>query len=87
MSMHHPLEVECLAAQGAWVRRLALDLARDEHEAEDIAQETWLAALRRPHAGKQGLAAWCSGVVRNLVQFRARTEANRVARERAVARP
>jgi RNA polymerase sigma factor (sigma-70 family) len=32
----------------AWLRRLARRLVRDEEEAQDLAQETWLAALRNP---------------------------------------
>jgi len=86
MPTHDTVELECLAAQGRWVRRLALDLARNVHDAEDIAQETWLAALRRGPIEEGALASWCSGVVRNLVRFRSRTDANRAARELRTAR-
>ena len=54
--------------------------------AEDVAQEAWLAALRRP-PGRQGdPRPWLARVVRNAARTLARGEEPRRARERAAAR-
>jgi len=48
-----PVDIETLLSHRPFVRALARRLVRDEARAEDVVQETWLAALRRPprHAG------------------------------------
>jgi len=47
--MASPTEsTEDLPAQAAWVRSLARHLVRDPERAEDLLQDTWVAALRRP---------------------------------------
>ena len=43
-----PLPPEALLAHAAWLRRLAEVLTRGDADAEDLVQETWLAALRSP---------------------------------------
>jgi DNA-directed RNA polymerase specialized sigma24 family protein len=45
-----PLDVERLLAQSGWARRLARRLVQDQDQAEDVLQETWVAALERPPA-------------------------------------
>jgi DNA-directed RNA polymerase specialized sigma24 family protein len=35
-----------LLTHADWVKSLARELVRDEHRAEDVVQETWIAALR-----------------------------------------
>ena len=72
-------------ADQAFLRRLARQLVHDEHEAEDLVQSTWLAALERPPS-PGGLRAWLGRVVRNQAINRARGAANRQERERACAR-
>jgi hypothetical protein len=37
--------LEDLLVHREWVRRLAMRLTRDEHEADDVEQQTWVAAL------------------------------------------
>src|SRR5205814_10341316 len=39
---------EELLAHAGWVRALARELVRDASTADDLVQETWLAALRHP---------------------------------------
>ncbi|HEX6882111.1 MAG TPA: sigma-70 family RNA polymerase sigma factor [Planctomycetota bacterium] len=81
----HALRDE-LPAHAAWVRRLARSLVRDEAAADDLAQETALAALeleQRPAA----LRPWLVRVTRNFARRGWRARARRSARERAVARP
>jgi RNA polymerase sigma-70 factor (ECF subfamily) len=49
----------------AWVRNLARSLVRDPLAADDLAQETWLVALR---ASRRGPRAWLGGVARILAR-------------------
>jgi RNA polymerase sigma-70 factor (ECF subfamily) len=78
-------EFEQIASQSRWVRELALAVARDAHAAEDASQDALLAALRRDTT-PGNLTAWLRVSVRRLLSFRARSAANRVQRERSVAR-
>ena len=73
-----------VAAQAAWVRRLAVALAHDVHAGEDIAQDALLAASRGH--GIADLRAWLAGTVRNLARLRLRGDDRRSRREREVAR-
>jgi len=79
--------LDALLRHGDFVRRLARSLVADADLAEDVAQETWLAALRRPPRHGDNLRAWLGAVVRNLVRLRRRTDVRRLARERVRARP
>jgi RNA polymerase sigma factor (sigma-70 family) len=72
-----------LLAHSAWVRRLAWTLVRDDALADDLAQETWLVALRHPPTDGLPARPWLSQVMRNLVRMRARGERRRAAREQA----
>ena len=78
--------LETLLAERGWVQRLARSLARDAASAEDVAQESWLRALRRPpeHAGN--LRSWFGFLVRRTAKDRARGEDRRRNREARVAR-
>ena len=84
------IDHERLLGQNRWLRRLALELAGDPHRAEDLVQQTWLAALGGPADladEERRLRAWLRGVVRRLAALARRGEANRCAREQACARP
>ena len=83
-----PLSIpaESLLRHRAFVRALARSLVRDEHAAEDLVQETWLTAFRRPPRSAAALPAWLARVVRTRAQNAARGEARRVSREAAAAR-
>ncbi len=70
-----------------WVRRLALALVRDPDAADELAQETWEAALARPPRDAGPLRPWLAGVARNLARMRARSSSRRARREEASARP
>ena len=77
-----------LLANEGFVRRLARSLARDEARADDLVQETWLAALERtPPRDRSGLRAWLARVVRNRAAMGLRGADRRKQRERASARP
>lgn len=59
---------EQLLAHADWVRALARALVADPAGADDLVQETWLAALDRPPAHAQDLRAWLGTVLRNLAR-------------------
>jgi RNA polymerase sigma factor (sigma-70 family) len=72
--------LEALTDELAWVCRLALSLVRDRSDADEIAQDTWLAAKQHaPH--DRPLRPWLSRVVLNLVRMRARGNTRRLKRE------
>jgi len=66
-----------------FVQRLARRLARDEAGAEDLAQETWLAALEGSPAAGSGMRAWLARVLRNRAALRHRRDTRRRDREEA----
>jgi len=75
-----------LLAEVGWVRALARRLAADEHQADDLAQDTLVAAvvalddgLRRPIS----LRAWLRGVLRNVSNATSRKDRRRTEREHA----
>ncbi len=76
-----------LLANETFVRRLARSLEADETGADDLVQETWIAALQRGPFDRFGLRSWLVRVLRNLAASRLRSRVRREARERACARP
>ena len=80
------VRLEQLTAEMAWIRRIARALCVDASTADDIAQETWLAA-----AGKvpddRPLRPWLVRVMTNIVRMRFRGEHRRSVREEAAERP
>jgi len=78
----HPVRIETLLREHSWVRRLALRLVHDEHAADDVVQQTWLAALRSPPERQDSLTGWLATVVRNAARTRQRTAIRREAHER-----
>ena len=76
--MHTPAQIAELSSHADWVRALARELVRDEHRAEDVVQETWVAALRRPPRDDSNVRGWLATVVRNVVRGRARANVRRI---------
>jgi len=58
--------IEDLLTHSEWVRRLARSLAGDDATADDLVQETWIAASRRPPQLDRPVRPWLAVVVRNL---------------------
>jgi RNA polymerase sigma factor (sigma-70 family) len=88
--MTGPLDPDLLLAQSAWVRRLARTLVADDPTADDVMQDTMVAALEHPpRIGGPGnsLRAWLSTVARRLAHRRGRSDTRRDERERGAARP
>lgn len=84
--MNSPLRIEDLLAHGPWVRGLARAMLRDEGLADDVVQDTWMAALRHPPAQEGSLQGWLGQIARRLVLGRQRAARRRASRETAAAR-
>lgn len=74
-------KIETLLAETAWVRALAARLTGSAEEADDLVQETWVAALRRPPTSDGPVRPWLATVVRNTLRQRYRKGAARRSRE------
>jgi RNA polymerase sigma-70 factor (ECF subfamily) len=72
-----------LLSHASWLRQLAGSLVHEG--ADDLVQDTWVAALRRPPRDVRGARAWLRAVVTNAARLRWRGDANRRARENATA--
>lgn len=86
MSTGETIPIESLLQHESWIRRLAHELVRDEARAEDLVQETWLAAAERPPAPGHA-RGWLAQVLRRGAKREARSGARRRTRELAAARP
>lgn len=77
-----------LLEQLAWLQALARSLVRDAASADDLVQDTWLAAsAHAPATDGNGLRNWLATVARNFARRGARAQERRVRRESAAARP
>jgi RNA polymerase sigma factor (sigma-70 family) len=72
-----PDTLEALALHGAWVRRLAGRLAADPHTADDLAQETWVAALRRPPPAAHAWRGFLGSILRKRALHERRSAGRR----------
>ncbi len=70
-----------LLEHAEWVRGLATRLARDD--ADDAAQDVWLAALRSPPDADRSPRPWLARVLQNAARKRFRDESTRRAYETA----
>lgn len=87
MDSNQPLQMtpEQLLLNSRWVRGLAVSLVGDPNVADDVVQQTWLAALERPgqdSGSGEERRAWLARVLRNFVLQRSRSESRRAQRER-----
>lgn len=74
---------EELLAHTGWLRALALRLVGDADIADDLVQETVIAAARRNPEARESLRPWLAKVLRDAFRMRARSEGRRSAREQA----
>ncbi len=77
-------QLEKLTSELSWLKRLAIALVRDESDADDVVQETWLVAAERAPTDGRPIKPWLSRVALNVVRMRSRTSTRRRARETAV---
>jgi len=78
---------DALLQEAPWVRRLAHSLAANPHDAADLEQDIWHAAIARRGETPRSLRAWLTGTARKLAAFRARCATRARAREAAAAVP
>ena len=84
-SARAPVPIDQLLAHADWVRGLARALTADEASADDVAQETWLAALERPPKSADQPKHWLAVVTRNVARRLIRKRRSDAALERAAA--
>ena len=82
----HP-DPEALLRHEPFVRELAGRLVRDSQAADDIAQQTFLAALQSGTAPTQSVRGWLATIARRVAGRRARSEQRRRARDELAAQP
>ena len=75
--------LEELMGHESWLRRFATSLVHSEAVADDLVQETWLAAIHRPPPSDRPARPWLARVVRNIVRMRHRSDSRRRRREAA----
>ena len=75
-----------LAAHANFLRRLARNLVRDESLADDLVQDTLVAAMEKPGRNRGPLRGWLTGVLKNLARMSHRERERRKRRETLVAR-
>ena len=74
-------------AELTWLAGLARALLGEPHAADDLVQETAVAALEGPLPSGAPRRAWLGSVARRLAARRFRGEVRRQRREELVARP
>jgi RNA polymerase sigma-70 factor (ECF subfamily) len=87
MNRQPPSTGELIARHGAWLRRLAGALVRQEALAEDLVQDAWEATLRRPPERAGSERGWLARVVGNRLRNHARSASRRRAREEVAGVP
>jgi RNA polymerase sigma factor (sigma-70 family) len=87
MTANNPtITPEDLLSHAAWLQRLAARLVESASAAEDLVQDTFVAALRSPpEASARSPRPWLAQVLRNLVRNRARGAGRWAARVHRVA--
>jgi RNA polymerase sigma factor (sigma-70 family) len=83
MAERHGIDAEELLAHAGWLRALALRLARDPDDAEDLVQETWIASMRHSPDDRHRIRPWLSKILVNTFRMRRRSDTRRTAREEA----
>ena len=72
---------ETLLQHSGWLRALALRLVQDASRADDVVQQAFLQAIRKPPREAKALPAWLARVARNEARQIGRSETARVRRE------
>jgi RNA polymerase sigma factor (sigma-70 family) len=78
-------DLKTLLEHAGWLRRLAWQLVRQGDVAEDVVQETWVAAVQSPPDPARPPRPWLAEVLRNVVRMHQRGEIRRQQRERTAA--
>lgn len=75
--------LDMLLEHREWLRRLALSVAGDANLADDLEQDAWVAAMRRPPREPGAIRGWFRQVVKNAFRQRLRGDERRDRRERS----
>ena len=75
------VEIDDLLAHAGWMRELAWRMVRDHGAADDIVQDTWVAALAHPPQGGRPVRPWLRTLLANMAHKRRRGETRRRDRE------
>ena len=81
--MARTLSAQQLLQDAAWLKGLARTLAHDRDDADDLVQESLIAAWQRQPDPSRPMRAWLTKVVRDLAGMKRRSEQRRAAREAA----
>jgi len=76
-----PSDPEALLAHAGWIRALARRLVGDGPAADDLVQDTWLAALESRPDATRSLRPWLARVAHNFARQRGRRRGSRPASE------
>lgn len=85
MTAPHSVPIDELLRHRPFVRALARRLVQDDATADDVTQDTYVAALRQPPSDSATARSWLARVLRRVVIDRGRAGSRRTRRERAVA--
>src|SRR6185503_19065657 len=83
---HERIDPEEVSRYASSLKRLARALVGDAHLAEDLVQDAWVMALRKPPRTPGALGAWLVTVAQRLSRNAGRSSARRVDREQRSAR-
>jgi RNA polymerase sigma-70 factor (ECF subfamily) len=87
MPAPRPADSRALLEHASWVRALAHRLVADQALADDLAQDTCVAALEHPPAAAVHARGWLRAVLANFARQAGRGGARRRVREALAARP
>ncbi|MFT5200050.1 MAG: RNA polymerase sigma factor (sigma-70 family) [Planctomycetota bacterium] len=87
LSTSSTIRIETLLEHEPFVRSILRGLVSDENQVQDLVQETWVRALRRPPKEPGAIKGWLARVAKNLVHDSHRRSATRTHREESVSRP
>lgn len=82
-----PHDLDELLAHEPYVRALARKLVLDGVRADDVVQQTWLAALGADRSRIESVRGWLAAIVRRVAATMRRAEARAGQRERLAAKP
>lgn len=83
----HRADVDLLPLHDRYLRALARSLVRDPGVADDLAQETWLLAVRTDLRAVANLRGWLHTALHKCLMMYRRSRARAAARERKVPMP
>ena len=75
------IQMDELLSEREWLKRVAYRMVRDRDEADDVVQETYLAAIDSPPPSGRPTRGWLGRVATNVVRMRYRSKTRRKGRE------